>query len=81
MRPQASEGEAQHGPFCGTGRFGIVECCWDRAFGPLTKREFVRSHRGCAGNPRFFDSDWQKPLRGLLLGQTGAAAAEFSNGM
>src|SRR6476659_1620886 len=22
VRPQASEGEAQHGPFCGTGRFG-----------------------------------------------------------
>ena len=22
LRPQASEGEAQHGPFCGTGRFG-----------------------------------------------------------
>ena len=22
MRPQASEGEAQHGPFCWTGRFG-----------------------------------------------------------
>ena len=22
LRPQASEGEAQHGPFCWTGRFG-----------------------------------------------------------
>ena len=22
VRPQASEGEAQHGPFCWTGRFG-----------------------------------------------------------
>jgi len=22
IRPQASEGEAQHGPFCGTGRIG-----------------------------------------------------------
>ena len=29
MRPQASEGEAQHGPFCWTGRFGpgLRLCC------------------------------------------------------
>jgi hypothetical protein len=27
MRPQASEGEAQHGPFCGTERFKYTGVC------------------------------------------------------
>src|SRR6516164_2569252 len=58
VRPQASEGEAQHGPFCGTGRVGQgdqrLHCgCHGQDRSGSEGGERARSSVGGAGSPAY----------------------------